>query len=646
MAPLLMASCLFLPATGATALTPSLKNMSLEELAELFARSPIGKGFTMSPDGDRFFAYVHRNGETGLVVVELENLSGGLEKGLFLSPEPRYELSNPSWVDNNLIGFNKIVQDVGLAGYQIITCDPDRNIQVYIEFPTEDRIRIFDYGAPELEGKFYVEEQLVGQWGKRHPSVALMEIDKHMKVDDVATWQNPGFIEHFYFHMGKPYAVYFDDETYTLDFDILEGKRMPDEDTVKEALVPMELPGTIRSRINEDMALLSIDGENGTKGVGWYNLKAGEILGKPMFVKGYDIQTSLIRLRPGGTVVGLSYDTDKPKAVYLDAELRKVMNHLEESLQPGIPLFRGLSKDNRYLFYALISDTHDTTMARFDLKTGENQPVYHTRPWLQGMDLPHMEPISFTNRDGDTIHGYLTLPMHFQEGQPVPLVALSHGGPWVRDYWRFDEESQFFASLGFAVLKVNYRGSTGYGDVHGLDEEFIDISRKSPWDVIDGVNWAIEQGYADKDRIAFYGGSYGAYLSLYCAALEPELPACTIGVAGLYDIPLSYREDRFNERIWVEDLYADFDEKEEIFAELSPVNHAGKIKVPVLLIHGKRDERVSTKQASVMEKALRDNGADVTYLKKKFMLHGFGNDRDKREFYEVVGEFLVRHLGD
>jgi acetyl esterase/lipase len=641
-------ACLSLLVLLPTALfggAPTIENRSLEALAELFSRSPQGNGLTISPEGDRFFAYVYRNGETGLVVVELDHLSGGLEKGRFLKPDPDFELSNPGWVTNDLIGFNKMVDDVGTIGYQIVSCDTGRNLLQYIELATDAKSRFFKSGAPDLGRRFFVQEGLKGYWGKRYPSVALLEIDKHMDVEEVVVWNNPGIIEDWYFIKDKPYAVIVDEETYTLDFDILEQAQMPQEEDVRAALVPLDLPGDIRLLIDENLALLSIEGEDGTHGMGWYNLNKGEILGKPIFVDGYDINTYGLRLRPGGAVIGLYYNTDRPKAVYMDADLRKVMKHLKESVSQGFPLYRGLSKDNRYVYYAILSDTHDTTYARFDLKTGENQPVYHTRPWLQGMDLPSRNPVTFLNRDGDTIHGYLTLPMSYSEGKPGPLVALSHGGPWVRDNWGFDEEAQFLASLGFAVLQVNYRGSTGYGDTYGLDEDLMRISRKSPYDVLDGVHWAIDQGYADPQRIALCGGSYGAYLSLFCAALEPELPACVIGVAGLYDFPLSYREDRFNERMWVEKLYSDFDEKAELWAELSPVNHADKIEASVLLIHGKRDSRVSTKQAKVMEKALKEQGVDVTYLKKVFMLHGFGNEKAKQDYYKEVGAFLLQHLG-
>ncbi|MEX0326541.1 MAG: alpha/beta hydrolase family protein [Puniceicoccaceae bacterium] len=622
--------------------------MSLEELAELFARFPYGNGFQISPDGDRFFAYVNRNGEKGLVVVELDEIGGGLEKGRFLEPDSQFELDNPGWIDNDLIAFNKVVDDIGYIGYQIVSCDKDRNLLQYIELISSAEMRFFNFGAPSLKRKFFVSEGLMGTWGKRYQSVALLEIDKHMDVDEVAVWKNPGMIENWYIYKDRPLAILVDGETYSMDFDALQVEQMPDEDTVRYELEPMNLPGTIEQFVDENIALISLENDEGFRGIAWYNVKQGEIIGQPLYVDGYDVNPGktarVLELRAGGPVVGLTYHKDKPKCFYLDRELGKVMKHLEKAMAPGVARFLGLSKDSRFVFYEVLSDTHGTTIGRFDLKSGENQPVYHTRPWLQGMQLPSRNPITFTNRDGDTIHGYLTLPMDFKEGNPVPLVALSHGGPWVRDFWGFDEEAQFLAALGLAVLQVNFRGSDGFGNSYGLDEDLITISEESPKDVVDGVRWAIDQGYADEQRIGFYGGSFGAYLSLACAALEPDLAACAIGFAGVYDFTLMLEEDIRKERIFAEDLYSDYEEKAEFYESLSPVNQADRIKAPVLLIHGGRDERVSTKQAKDMEKALKDNGGDVTLIKKNFMLHGFDNEKRKRQHYEEIGAFLLKHL--
>ncbi|MEX0331315.1 MAG: alpha/beta hydrolase family protein [Puniceicoccaceae bacterium] len=622
--------------------------MSLDELAELFARFPYGDGFQISPDGDRFFAYVNRNGERGLVVVDLDELSGGLEKGRFLEPDSQFELDNPGWIDNDLIAFNKVVDDIGYIGYQIVSCDKDRNLLQYIELISSAEMRFFNFGAPSLKRKFFVSEGLMGTWGKRYQSVALLEIDKHMDVDEVAVWKNPGMIENWYIYKDRPLAILVDGETYSMDFDALKVEQMPDEDTVRYTLEPMNLPGTIEQFIDENIALISLDNEAGYRGIAWYNIKQGEIVGQALHVDGYDINPGktarVLELRAGGPVVGLTYHKDKPKCFYLDRDLGKVMKHLEKAMAPGIARFLGLSKDSRFVFYEVLSDTHGTTIGRFDLSSGENQPVYHTRPWLQGMQLPSRDPITFTNRDGDTIHGYLTLPLDFKEGNPVPLVALSHGGPWVRDFWGFDAEAQFLAALGLGVLQVNFRGSDGFGNSYGLEEDLITISEESPKDVIDGVRWAIDQGYADEKRIGFYGGSFGAYLSLACAALEPELAACAIGFAGVYDFTLMLEEDIRKERIFAEDLYSDYEEKAEFYESLSPVNQADKIKAPVLLIHGGRDERVGAKQAKDMEKALKDNGGDVTLLKKNFMLHGFDNEKRKRQHFEEIGAFLLEHL--
>jgi len=176
-------------------------------------------------------------------------------------------------------------------------------------------------------------------------------------------------------------------------------------------------------------------------------------------------------------------------------------------------------------------------------QTGKLSLFLDQLPKIRGLKLSPMKPISFKASDGTLIFGYLTLPATHTGGKPPPLIALSHGGPQVRDTWGYDGEVQYFASLGYAVLQVNYRGSTGYGKAYAL-QSIIDVGHRSVDDVADGVRWVTAEGMADPHRVVVYGASYGGYISLGLATRYPDLPCCVVGFAGVYDWELDFR---FNE---------------------------------------------------------------------------------------------------
>ncbi|MEX0331314.1 MAG: alpha/beta hydrolase family protein [Puniceicoccaceae bacterium] len=625
--------------TSLHAMTQSLKNKSLEELAELFSLYPQGIGFQLSPEGDRFYARVSRKGETGLVVVDLDELGDGIEKGLFVAPNQSYELSQPGWVDNDFVGYNVKAGNGGLAGFQVVSCKKEGNLLQYRDSGDFDVYTRIEYSTPGLMRRFFVEEQLWRDIGKKEPSIVLLELDKGLKLKEVTRWTNPGFIEDWYFIRDEPYAVSFDRKTYKLDFDLLRDVEHPDEEKVRASLVPLELPGKIKYLKDKNTALMYLKSEDGYTGMTWYNPDEVKPIGEPIFLNGYDFLPLTIELRAGGPLAGLLYYKDKPKALYFDPELGKLMKHLEETVQQGYPVFRGLSKDNRYIFYMILTDNQGTIMARFDLKTGENQPIYHTRPWLQDMDLPSLNPVTYPNRNGDLIHGYLMLPEDFRSGNPVPLVAMPNDYYGSREQWGFDSFAQFLASLGYAVLQVNYRGSGGYGDAYALDGDFLGICQESPNDVIDGIKWAVDQGYVDARRVALFGEDYGANVSLSCLALEPEIATCVIGNSGFYDYAEVLEKGSFVSDTSDEKLVQDAEEKFQQVKALSPIHYSEKIKVPVLLFH--EDYRQSAAPAKAMQEALEASGTHVELVE----FEAFDKESDWSEYYEKIGAFLLKHLG-
>ena len=345
------------------------------------------------------------------------------------------------------------------------------------------------------------------------------------------------------------------------------------------------------------------------------------------------------RLRKVLTSVG--YTTDKSHRHFFDDKIRKIYATLEKQL-PGYEVaLTSIDKAEEQFVVRTYSDKSRGAYYLFNAKTGALKKWRDLSPWLNEQDMADMRPISFKSRDGLTIHGYLTLPKG-KEARNLPVVVNPHGGPWVRDTWGFNSEVQLLANRGFAVLQMNYRGSTGYGRAF-WEAGFKQWGRKMQDDISDGVEWLVKQGIADSKRVAIYGASYGGYAVLAGLAFTPELYACGVDYVGVSNI---FTLIKTIPPYW-KPLMTEFYEKvghpekdEELLRAISPVFHADKIRVPLLVAQGARDPRVNKAESDQMVAALAARGIKVEYLVKDNEGHGFRNEENRFEFYEAMERFL------
>lgn len=265
--------------------------------------------------------------------------------------------------------------------------------------------------------------------------------------------------------------------------------------------------------------------------------------------------------------------------------------------------------------------------------------------------LATSKPISFTSRDGLQIHGYLTLPEGV-EGKNLPMVLYVHGGPWARDRWGNEGQgkvSQMLANRGYAVLQVNYRGSSGYGRAF-QDKAIGEFAGKMHDDLIDGVNWAVKTGVADPAKVAIYGGSYGGYAAMVGATMTPEVFACAVNIVGVTSLarlletappywelglPWWYR--------FVGDPAKPIDRA--IMDAKSPLFHAVKATKPILIMHGVNDPRVKLEQSELMVAALQKAGKQVEYLTVKGDGHGNFKWNNNLTLFRKTEDFLAKCLG-
>ncbi len=282
----------------------------------------------------------------------------------------------------------------------------------------------------------------------------------------------------------------------------------------------------------------------------------------------------------------------------------------------------------------------------YDRKTKKGEMLFTNRKALEGLTLATMKPISFQARDGLTVHGYLTVPPGI-EAKNLPMVLNVHGGPWARDVWGYDGEVQWLANRGYAVLQINFRGSTGYGKkfLNDADREW---GGKMHDDLVDGVGWAIKQGLADHRRIAIFGGSYGGYATLVGLTFTPNLFACGVDIVGPSNlitfqetIPPYWKplEPIFWGRVGhpVKDA--------EFLKSRSPLFKVDQITKPLLIAQGANDPRVKKAESLQMVEALKKSGKIVEYVEYADEGHGFARPENRLDFYAKAEKFLAQHLG-
>jgi dipeptidyl aminopeptidase/acylaminoacyl peptidase len=294
-------------------------------------------------------------------------------------------------------------------------------------------------------------------------------------------------------------------------------------------------------------------------------------------------------------------------------------------------------------------DAKSGNYALLDRKASSLKPLYVQHKALNEVALRPLEPVTFAARDGLRLNGYLTRPATAPGAGKPPLVLVIHGGPYWRDQWSFIPEHQWLANRGYVVLSINYRGSTGFGKafVTAADHEW---GGKMHDDLIDGLDWAIAQGFADPDRVGFYGGSYGGYSALMAATKTPERFACIVDMFGISNlitfmatIP-PYWTPWF--RVWKLRLGdPDTEAGRAFLADRSPLSHLERATKPILIAQGMQDVRVVAAESEQMVKALTERGVPVTYVVFGDEGHGFVRPANRLAFAAVAEAFLAKHLG-
>jgi dipeptidyl aminopeptidase/acylaminoacyl peptidase len=398
-----------------------------------------------------------------------------------------------------------------------------------------------------------------------------------------------------------------------------------------QALAPSDQPGIL---------YVASTAETGRRAIYRYDVAGDRFIEPYASHPDVDIGALLIS---GGQPLGYSYTVDEPTLVFTDAAARMDA----EQVAAALPEFHtrvvdGTADGHRLLilaaggnrpaiYYLLTRDKEQATL----------QPLGATRPDIPVDSLSPVTPITYAARDGLAIHGYLTLPKGAPKG-PIPFVVMPHGGPSARDTLGFDYIAQMLASRGYGVLQPNFRGSKGYG---GTFEQagFQQWGLAMQDDVTDGAQWLIDRKLADPVRICIVGWSYGGYAALMGAVKTPDLFRCAVSIAGVSD--LRRRLDLATGSRFADLNVPRIDTDPAVIEANSPVLHADRIKIPILLVHGRRDFTVSVADSEAMEQALRQAGKPVQTLYFADDDHYLFRERDRIAFLQTLADFLAENLG-
>ncbi|MEH6407855.1 MAG: prolyl oligopeptidase family serine peptidase, partial [Leeuwenhoekiella sp.] len=402
---------------------------------------------------------------------------------------------------------------------------------------------------------------------------------------------------------------------------------------------------------NPDAAYVVSNLEGDKSKIILYDLKIDQKIKDIFSNENYDVSNISVSRKRNYEIDYFRYEGEKMVTIPVSDYYKKLDAKFKEQFgdkQYGIA--DKTDEEDFYLIY-VNSDRDYGTYHSYDVANDKFEVVYELMPQLHEEDMAAMKPISFTSRDGIALHGYITLPKAAIDGERVPVIVNPHGGPQgIRDSWGFNPENQLFASRGYATLQVNFRISGGYGKEF-LESGFKQIGRKAMDDVEDGLQYVIDQGWIDKEKVAIYGGSHGGYAVLRGLTKTPDLYACGVDYVGVSNI-FTFMETipaywkpylKIIKEIWYD---KDVPEEKVIMEEVSPAYQIDKITKPLMVVQGANDPRVNIDESDQIVAALRKKDVEVPYMVKYDEGHGFSKEKNSLDFYKAMMGFYAKHLRD
>ncbi len=638
---------LLLPLVLAASLSAAESVTPKEPPVATFFHAPSIASLTFSPDGKRIACLIPYEHRMNLAVIDLEKGT----KNLLTNFKDR-QATRPQWASNDRILFQ--VDDAGRESFALYAVDRDgANPTVLASGHSkadtlgEANVRFRSVLGP-IEGDtkniLVLANLTYGDWS----DVATM----NLKTGTITKLiEAPGNVD-FYLrdHTGTVRLAVIDQQQIrrVLYHDAKQGWITLGEHH-------MDQPGWEPIAFDGDNRTLFVWSDVGrkTKAIYRYDLAERRLLDLVFADDTYDALEanavasstpvpSTIYDAAKKKIVGLAYAADRTRFHWIDPEMAALQQKVEKSLPDTVHRPRQFAEDGSKIIYFSSSDRDPGVYYLYDRVRQKLSELAVVKPGIDPDKLSPLKPVEFAARDGLLIHGYLTLPKN-RPAKNLPLILHPHGGPFgIRDEWAYNDEVQFYASRGFAVLQVNYRGSGGYGfdfERAGFKKWGLEMQD----DLTDGVKWAIAQGIADPARVVISGASYGGYATMAGLTLTPELYCAGINYVGVTDITLLIPKDAPADRMYWRNTrlgsLGDAADRKRLH-DTSPVNLADRITAPLLMAYGKNDPRVHIDHGYDMERALKKAGKPYEMIIEEDEGHGFRMEEKSIAFFSRVDAFL------
>lgn len=632
--------------------------------AESFAKLPALRSPSLSPDGQYLALSLHNNdakwGEADyqLVVFHLPDLKGVSR----LNMAPNYQAAQIVWVSNTRLavslaytsGALEVPQQTG----EVIALDYDGSHKQTLYSARErgsagSGIHSMDMpsgfasiaGLPyPRNGHIYLNLSRASEWRKDNDWEAgrseVYDVDANSGKATLSGSIDKGSMS-FVLHDGVARYAYGMADAHTTEVytraDASQPWRKLDASVTGRELVPLRM-----SRDGETLwSLYSASGGPEVLVASNPDGSDRKVLASDAFAEVGNVLWN----EASGAPYAVVFADGRPHLAYLDQSTpAQVLKALNDKFADHEVTIAGMDDSGKSMLVAAVSDRDPGSVALFDTGTMNLRPLYQVEDWIHPEQMAERQPFRFKASDGMELAGYLTLP-NGKDPHKLPTILLPHGGPiGPSDEWAYDPDSQFLASLGYAVVQVNYRGSGGRGPDFQM-AGYRHFGDRIQQDLREGLDWAIQQGYADPARLCVYGGSFGGYSSLMQPILSPGMFKCAIDYAGVSDWAIGFHKSDTSHTKLGRKYFAEAIGDEGAAKSISPLYQLDKFNVPVLIAHGEDDPRVPYENAKVLRDALEKAGKPYEWLSKPKEGHGFYTEPDRADMYRHMQAFLAKYLG-
>ena len=596
---------------------------------EAFFAGPTQTSFLISPDGTSISYLKPYNGRLNIFIQTLDG-----KEVTRITKEIDRSVSYYFWINNNELLYLKETIGNDRIQLHVVSRDGSRSREIL----SEEKARIRFINPARI-----LDNQLLIALNKRDSTVFdAYKLNVETRKLTLAV-RNPGNITNWYADpSGKlRMAVASDGVNETLLFRNSENEsfRSVVTNNFKTSILPVGFGTDNKSRIyalsnqNRDKkALVEFDCNTGKESHVIFERKDADV-----------IEADYSNKKNLGYAL---YETWKKERYYFDPEVKKVYEDLEKKMPNSEIRIADRDLSGKLFLIRVFTDKTPGISYLYTSSNRKLSMISDVNTELRETEMCDMKPISYKTRDGLTIHGYLTFPKGMKP-YSLPVVVIPHAGPSSRNSWGFNSEAQFLANRGYAVLQMNYRGSTGYGKefwAAGFKKWGTDMQN----DITDGVKWLIDEGIANPKRIAIYGSSFGGYSALHGMCFQPGLYACGASYSGPINLFNYVKESAPYIRPTLQMYYemVGIPEKDpDYFRAVSPVFHADLIRDPILIAQGGKDPRVNVNETNQFVKELKKRQIPITYILKEDERHYFRIQENRYEFYRKLEKFLADNIG-